>query len=53
MDFKLGNLFCKAGEKISAFWDIEGYKNDVFLESNQTYTYGKEDREQDLLDWNR
>ena len=26
MDFKLGNLFCKAGEKISAFWDIEGYK---------------------------
>ena len=25
--------------------DIEGYKNDVFLESNQTYTYGKEDNQ--------
>ena len=25
MEFKLGNIVCKLGEKVSGFWDIEGY----------------------------
>lgn len=25
MDFKLENLVCEAGKKISGFWNIEGY----------------------------
>lgn len=25
MNFKLGNLLCKTGEKISGYWNIEGY----------------------------